>query len=130
MRSLSLTRYTVAVHPDGQREPLKCPKCGAAVEQPDKLPEYDVRGSIVEILFAREQQLTATETLERDKLAHKILDWPDETLLLEEAEYAKVKQSLEALRGFTRNDVEFIRRINGAPEVSVKQAEPTNVSSP
>lgn len=122
MRSLDLTRYKLEISPDGHQEPVKCPKCGTEVGKPAEPPDYDIKGSIVEIMFAREQQLTAIETLERDSLAHKIKDWPDNTLLLEEAEYLKVKQSLEALRGFGRNDVEFIRRIMQAPEVPVKKA--------
>lgn len=123
MRSINLTRYTLVISPDGQKEPLKCPKCGTEVEKPAELPVYDVKGSLIEVLFAPDLRLAALETLERDDLARKIKDWPDDTLLLEETEYQKVKSGLESLRGFGRNDVEFIRRVEQAPEVAVKQTK-------
>ncbi len=125
MRSIDLTRYPLVISPDGQKEPLKCPKCGTEVEKPIELPEYDVKSTLIEVLFAPDLRLAALETLERDDLAHKIKDWPDNTLLLEEADYQKVKAGLESLRGFGRNDVEFIRRVEKAPEVAVKQAKKT-----
>lgn len=123
MRSLDLTRYPLEVSPDGHQETLKCPNCGTEVERPLVPPEYDVRNTMIEVLFSPDLHLTAVEALARDDLAHKIKDCPDNTLLLEEAEYQKLKQGLEATRGFSRNDIEFIRRIEKAPEVAVKQSD-------
>jgi hypothetical protein len=122
MRSLDITRYRLEFSPDGHHEPLKCPKCGTEVEKPAEPPEYDVRNTLIEVLFSPELRLSAMDALERDSLARKIKDCPTNTLLLEEAEWQKIKQGLESLHGFGRNDIEFIRRVINAPEVAVKQA--------
>lgn len=82
--------------------------------------DYDVRNSLIEVLFAPNQGLSARDILDRDDLARKIRDWPDATLLLEDTEYDKVKQALESVTGFGRNDVEFVRRIFQASKVEVK----------
>lgn len=111
MRSIDLTEYKLEIRTppqDGQ---------GAAGTQNVK---YDVRGSLIEILFAPELQLTAKEILDRDDLARKIRDWSDNTLLLEEAEYEKLKSSVEVARGMGHNEVEFIRRVLNAEKIEVK----------
>jgi hypothetical protein len=81
--------------------------------------KYDVRGSLIEVLFAPELQLNAREILDRDDLARKIKDCRDNNLLLEEAEYEKIKGAVETVRGMGRNEVEFIRRILKAEKVEV-----------
>jgi len=82
---------------------------------------YDVKVSLVSVLFHPDLQLKAHELLERDKLANKINDCKDGSILLEEAEYSKLTQAIEVVKGFTKNDVEFVRRILEAEQVSVKE---------
>ncbi len=94
---------------------------GVLPKQPEETTvPYDIRGSIVEILFHPELQLRATGLLDQEKLARKIQDWPDTDLLLEEEEYKKVKTAVDCLSGLNRNDVEFVQRIVNAPIVEVQ----------
>ena len=81
---------------------------------------YDVRGSLVEVLFHPQLDLPAKAALERDDLARKILEHPESTILLEEAEYALITGSLNAVSGLGRNDVRFIRQVLNAPQVEVR----------
>ncbi len=82
--------------------------------------DYDVKNSLIEVLFAPNQGLGARDILDRDDLARLIRDWPDAVLLLEDAQYDKIKQAADSVRGFTRNDVEFLRRVLQAPKVDLK----------
>ena len=84
---------------------------------------YDVRGSLVEVLFHPQLDLPAKAALERDDLARKILKHPDNTILLEEAEYALITGSLNNVSGLGRNDVRFIRQVLEAPQVEVQAVQ-------
>jgi hypothetical protein len=106
MRRIDLTDYEIEVMDQGAKKSIP----------------YSVKMSIIGALFMPELKLTARETLERDKLAHKINDCPEPSILLEEAEYIKILQSVETVRGFNRDDVEFIRRVLEAPQVEVREA--------
>jgi hypothetical protein len=83
--------------------------------------EYDVRDSCIEVLLSRELNLTARELLDRDDLARKIRDCPDGHMLLEEGEWAKLAQSVNAVKGFGRADVEWVRRVLDAEQVQVEE---------
>ena len=106
MRKLDIKNYTVK----GRN------KEGEIIDAP-----YDVKASIISILFHPDLRLEAQETLDRDDLANKIKSWKDGDLLLEDAEYEKVKGALLVVRGFTKNDVEFIRRILKAETAKVAE---------
>jgi len=80
---------------------------------------YDVKVSLVSMLFHPDLRLEAKELLERDKLANKINDCEDGFVLLEDADYEKVKGALGIITGFSRNDVEFVRRILEAEKAEV-----------
>ena len=81
---------------------------------------YDVKGSLIGVLFHPELKLSGRELLLRDKLANKINDTESE-ILLEETDYSKVKLAVESINGYTRNDVEFVRRVLEAEEIEVKE---------
>lgn len=111
MRKIDISNYTITdvVQPSGE-----------AVENP-----YDFRYSIGEVLLAREQGMTARQLLAADDLFRKIRDWPDDTLLLEEAEYQVLHQAFERMTGYGKYDVELVRRVLEAQEVQV-QEKPSN----
>jgi len=98
MRSISLLPYKVA---DGQ--------------------DYQVRKSLAFMMFVPALPLNARDTIEHDRIARKIETTAGDTLLLEDAEWQRLKKSTEAHTGFSRSDVELISRILNAPEVPVKQ---------
>jgi len=104
MRRLNLKDYTVTVKtPQGSKE----------------IP-YLVRDAIVELLFHPQLQLTAVEVLKRDELASKIASNLTDDFLIEEADYQKLKQACKKINGFSRKDVQFVKRILLAQEVEVE----------
>ncbi len=104
MRRLDLTNYTVMV--PGPEGPVPEP--------------FQVRESIVNVLFAQER-LDAAELLRRDRLGERILGQPGDSLLIEEADFQKIKASFEGFKGFRRIDVELVKRVLEAPEVQVEE---------
>lgn len=81
---------------------------------------FDVKESLLAILFQPALQLNGVEVLKRDKLAQKI-DVADGCVLLEDADYRIVEGAINKFKGFTRVHVEFVRRVVDAEEVSVKE---------
>jgi hypothetical protein len=73
------------------------------------------------MLFLPSLQLSARDVIEHDRIARKIETGGDE-VLLEEAEYAKLKKAFETFTGFSRNDLELVTRVMDAPEVPIKEA--------
>ena len=82
---------------------------------------YMLRDSLVAVLFAEEQRLSAVNALKNDRIGNKILSCKDEVLLLEEEEYNALKAGMEATKGFGQQDVEMIRRVLDAPQVEVTE---------
>ncbi len=105
MRQLNLTNYTERVRDEK----------GDWKELP-----YEVKDSMIELLFARDLQLSGPDILERDDLARKIRDCADGSILLEEEEWNKLVQSVNTIRGLGRTDVELVRRILKAEKVEVE----------
>lgn len=99
---------------------LAMDELGKPETKAESTTDYDVRNSLMEILFHPGLELRAKDVLDRDVLARKIKDWPDKELLLEEEEYKKVVAAIEVLRGLTRHDVEFVRRVLNALQVEVQ----------
>lgn len=105
MRKISLENYIL----EGKDEK------GQVVQIP-----YDVKGSLIGVLFHPELKIGGRELLLRDKLANKINDSEDK-ILLEEVDYSKIKMAIETIDGYSQNDVEFVRRILEAEEIEVKE---------
>jgi hypothetical protein len=83
--------------------------------------DYKVKESILNLLFSPHLRLSARAIIENDRIARKIEAAGDE-VLLEDAEYQKIKVSVETFEGYGRQDLEFVNRILEAPEVPVKEA--------
>lgn len=105
MKKIDVSRYEVKVQTaDGERV----------------LP-YDVRESIAGILFAK-KDLDAVGLLTRHEIAKKVRA-AEGAVLLEDAEYAVVKSTIEDFRGWTERDVEFVGRVLDAQSVTVLEAK-------
>lgn len=90
--------------------------------EPDAEPDtYDLRNSMGEVLLAADQNLSASQLLANHDLFRKLRDHPEDTILLEEAEYAVVLQAFETVSGFTKNDVEMVDRVLNAESVEVQE---------
>jgi len=88
------------------------------IESNNGLLPYDIKSSLIGILFHPDLKLGAVELLLRNKLANKINDSEVE-ILLEETDYLKLKTAIEIIKGYVRNDVEFVERILNAEEIEV-----------
>lgn len=109
MRRIDLSNYTVTLRKED----------GESTDLP-----YQMKDSTIEVLFARELQLSGRELLARDDLARKIRDCPDGSILLEEQEWNKLVQAVTTVTGLSQQDVQLVRRILEAPEVEVEEKAP------
>ena len=79
---------------------------------------YHVKDSILNIMFLPALQLKGAEMVKQNVLAIKIEQAGDE-VMLEDAEYERVKRAAELYPCERRADVEFIDRIlNQTPEIN------------
>jgi hypothetical protein len=82
---------------------------------------YKVGESLVGCLFHPELKLGGREILARDLIAKKI-ESADDYVLLEDAEYQKLNDAFDTVRGFGKAEVELVRRVFEAEDVEVKEA--------
>lgn len=85
---------------------------------------YQTKYSIIELLFARDLNISGVDLLERDDLANKIRGSNGE-VLLEEAEWGKLNDACTLLTHFSKPDVEMVRRIMKAEKVEVEEKKST-----
>jgi len=105
MRKIDITQYEIVVPGvDGQK----------------KTDFYDVRESLSICLFHPTLQLDGRELLKRGKILDKI-EHADGTLILEEAEFGKLRSAFERIQGFSKNDLEMVDRVLNAEEIEVKE---------
>lgn len=91
-------------------------------EEIEKIP-YKVKESLSNILFHPANKLSGRDLLLAHKLGNKIEECKEDHILLEEVDYLKLKKSVENIEGFTKNDVEFVKRVLEAEDVEVKEKE-------
>jgi hypothetical protein len=72
-------------------------------------------------------KLTGRELLLRNKLATRIEEAEivegNGHILVEEDDYRKLRQAFETIEGFTKSDMELVRRVLEAEEIEVKESE-------
>jgi len=108
MRKINFQDYNVTVQtPEGEKRQIP----------------YEVKDSMISLLFHPDLKLGGVELLKQNELAGKILNAEPGDLLLEEAEYNKLTQAINVIKGYGRNEVELVRRILEAPEVEVEAKE-------
>ena len=111
MRKLNLKDYTVKLKVPDRTNPGQ--EIGA--EMP-----YHFKDSILNLMFIRELQLSGAELVKQNVLAMKLETCKDDEILLEEDEYQRIKRAVDVFKGFNRNDVELVTRINEAEVVEVQ----------
>ena len=111
MRKLDLTGYTVK---RTQNDPMKP---GEVIEY--ELP-YMVKDSILNVMFTTELQLNGAELVKQNAVALKI-EGAEGGVLLEEEEFKGIKRAFEVCKGFKRDDVQLVERINNTEQVKVEQ---------
>ena len=105
MRKLYVTQYMVRVL---QRD-------GKYNEFP-----YNVKDSLVQLMFHPETKLGGAELLKQNIVAEKIMKAGID-VLLEEEEYIRVKRAIDSFKGFTKSEVELVRRVTECPKIEVKE---------
>jgi hypothetical protein len=105
MKKLFLSDYEVEIEIDGKK-----------VKKP-----FQVKESILEILFHPDLKLAGRELLKQNELAEKIEKCNEDFILLENEEHNKILRALELTTGLGRNAVEFVKRIIEAQNVEVKE---------
>lgn len=90
------------------------------ISTPDGIKDYDVRTSLVTILFIPGQNVNIREAIERDKIAQKIEN-STSPILLEDAEWERLKKAVEFLKDVTRHDIECMKRVLDAKLVEVEK---------
>jgi hypothetical protein len=73
-------------------------------------------------MFAPTLRLGFRDAIENDRIARKIEASQNYEVLLEDAEYAKIKQAFESFQGFGRDEIQLISRVMDAAETTVKEA--------
>jgi len=112
MRKIELQNYMVSLPTqDGKFEPKP----------------YNVKESMVSCLLHPALKLTGRELLLRNKLASRIEEAKiiegNGHILVEEEDYRKLRQAFETIEGFTKNDMELVRRVLEAEEIEVAEKE-------
>ena len=86
---------------------------------------YKVKESMVGCLLHPALKLTGRELLLRGKLATRIEEAEIKEgkghILVEEADYRKLKTAFETIEGFTKSDIELVRRVLEAEETEVEE---------
>jgi len=112
MHKLNLKDYTVKVDVPDQMNPGELIKA--------ELP-YQVKTSILNLMFIPDLQLNGAELVKQNVLAMKLEQCKEDEILLEDEEYNRIKRAIDVFKGFGRNDVELVTRINEAEVVEVEQ---------
>ena len=85
---------------------------------------YPVKDSVLNLMFQRELQLNSAELVKQNALALKIEACKDPVILLEDAEWDRLKRAIDVFKGYHRDDLEMISRINDAEKVEVAEKSP------
>ena len=112
MRKLNLKDYIVKVKAPDQMNP------GQVIE--GEFP-YSFKDSVLNLLFIPDLQLNGAELVKQNVLAMKLEQCKEDEILLEDTEYNRVKRAIDTFKGFGRNDVELVTRINEAEVVEVNK---------
>ena len=81
---------------------------------------YDMKASLLNLLFHPDLQLTGVDLMKAQELAEKI-DAVEDEVLLDSTEYARLQRAIETYKGFTRNEVKLVQRVYDAPEVELEE---------
>ena len=105
MKKINLKNYTVSItRPTGIKEDVP----------------YQVKDSIIELLYAPTLKLNGVQLLKQQQLVNKI-HAAENDILLETEEYENLTKAINIIEGFGKNDVELVNRILNAEEVKVSE---------
>ena len=82
---------------------------------------FDVKKSLIEILFHPELKLNGRDILKVGKLADKIEECKEENVLLSFDEYEKLSKAMDVVRGLGKESREFVKRILEAEDTELEE---------
>ena len=82
---------------------------------------YDVKETVISILMHPKLGLNGRDLLLASELALKIEKCDESFILLEDEEHKKLVNAVNTIKGFNRNEVEFVKRILNAETVDVTE---------
>jgi len=84
---------------------------------------YGVVKALLLILFHPELRLRANQIIERLPVKDALVN-AGGSVLLEETQWAILRDSVNGVSGFGQDDIELIQRVLNAPQVDVGETEP------
>jgi hypothetical protein len=90
---------------------------------------YQVKKSIVGLLFAPQLMLSSRGIIDHDRIA-KLVESANGAVLLEDADYDRVKTAIETFSGYSRSEVELVKRVLEAETVTVQEAPVVDPAAP
>jgi len=82
---------------------------------------YKVKDSFAQLLMSPHLKLGGAALLKNHAVAQRILDCEEECILLEAADYHKLRQAVESYEGFDMPSVEMVKRVMEAEDVPVEE---------
>ena len=86
---------------------------------------YNVKQSIAGLLFHPSLNLTMRDAITRKDLADSIENCKEDFILVSEDDFKKVKSAFDTVKGFGKNDLELLFRIEKAETIEVEVKETT-----
>ena len=84
---------------------------------------YNVKQSIAGLLFHPDLRLTMKNALDRKELSDSIENCKEDSILVTETDFAKIRESFDKVQGFGKNDIELLERISKAETVETEILE-------
>jgi len=114
MRKLKIGNYNVKIRVPDRMNP------GQMIEGEHP---FHVKDSILNLMFNPELRLSGAEVVKQNILAVKIESCSEDEIMLEDEEYLRIKKAFDTFKGFNRNDVEMLERIDTAEVVEVEEVD-------
>lgn len=82
--------------------------------------------SLVSLMFNPDLQIGFRELIESDKVAKKLEECKEDHVLLSEQEFGIIRDAVQKFKGYDRNALELVNRVNGTELVDVDVTEQDN----
>ena len=86
----------------------------------EKCIDYPIKDAFSSLLFHPNLGLTMKDVIPQGELDKKIHD-AEEYVLLEEEEYRRVLRAFESFKGFSKDDIELVKRVQNASPIEISQ---------
>lgn len=116
-KKLNLTNYQIKI-----TDPLTfaCLNCGKPATEPQS-KEFNVREAIANIITNPQQKHKGFRQITFDDLARRIVACKDDYIILDKVDFDMLYECFDNLTGYSRNDVELLRRVRDAEEVELEE---------